>query len=137
MLPLKEINPNQLKRELPLSSDSQDDDAAPARKRATKSNKSFERGFASLKAFREKHGHTHIPYRVVENRSLGSWVARTRKSKDELSAEQIQRLEALGFSFEAVQDRTWNTKFARLKAYQAKYGNTLVPTCYKEDIELG
>jgi hypothetical protein len=87
--------------------------------------------------YKQKHGHVNIPYRCVENRPLGSWVAKIRKIQDALTKEQRNRLDALSFCWETTQDRVWNSKFERLQQYQAKFGNALVPTSYADDKELG
>ena len=97
----------------------------------------WERGYQSLKKYQEKHGHCNVPYRYEEDKSLGTWSARQRKEKDQLSPIQIRMLEDLGFTWESAQDRVWMEKFERLKVYYAKKGNSCVPTSYAEDPELG
>ncbi|CAB9509845.1 helicase [Seminavis robusta] len=97
----------------------------------------WERGYKSLKSFREKHGHTNVPYRYEEDRTLGTWTARQRKLKDELTDDQRRLLEEIGFTWQSTQDRAWMEKFDRLKTYFEKEGHSCVPTSYPDDPELG
>ena len=97
----------------------------------------WERGYQSLVEYKEKHGNCHVPYRYEGDRSLGTWTARQRKDKDNLSPFQIQKLEEIGFTWQSAQDRVWMEKFERLKSYWGKNGNSCVPTSYEEDPELG
>lgn len=98
---------------------------------------SWERGYQSLKRFKETHGHTNVPYRYEVDKSLGTWAARQRKEKDNLAPVQIQLLENLSFSWESAQDRVWLEKFQRLKSFVLKNGNSQVPTSFSSDPELG
>ena len=75
---------------------------------------SWEKGYASLKRFKEKHGHCHVPYRYAVDKSLGTWTARQRKEKDTLAPVQIQLLDAIGFTWQSAQDRVWNEKYVPL-----------------------
>lgn len=109
----------------------------PQKKKAqTFSDKTFDRGFESIVEFKKKNGHINIPYRCEENRPLGAFCAKVRKAQDELTQDQRDRLNSVGFCWETTQDRLWNEKYERLKQYHGKHGNCLVPTTYKEDREL-
>jgi Helicase associated domain len=81
--------------------------------------------------------HTNVPYRYDEDRTLGTWAARQRKHKEELTDEQRERLVAIGFTWQSTQDRAWMEKFERLKAYWEREGTSCVPTSCVEDPELG
>lgn len=107
----------------------------PRKKQAV--SKTWEKGFLSLAAFKKKNGHTAVPYRCPDDPGLGTWVARQRKVKEDLTQVQRDRLEALGFEWESTQDRAWMNKFERLKAYWKRFGHSRVPTSYPDDPELG
>ena len=64
----------------------------------------WEKGFEVLTAFRDNYGHARVAYDYkVDGFALGSWVARQRTVKEEISVERKQRLEALGFVWDAGQ----------------------------------
>jgi len=64
----------------------------------------WEKKFTKLVEYKKIHGNCHVPKRFTENPTLGTWVQnqRIKKQKGKLSQEHIQRLEAIGF--------TWNPK---------------------------
>jgi hypothetical protein len=59
----------------------------------------WERRFAQLLAFRERHGHCRVPAKWREDTAFGHWVYNQRlfKRTGKLSAERIRRLEEIGF----------------------------------------
>ena len=59
----------------------------------------WENGFAYLEKYLEEEGNTIVPdnYKTKEKYDLGSWVKNQRRKKDQLSPEQISRLNAIGF----------------------------------------
>jgi len=57
-----------------------------------------------LKTFRDKYGHARVAYDYqITGFELGHWVARQRKGKETISVERKQRLDALGFIWDAQQ----------------------------------
>jgi hypothetical protein len=59
-------------------------------------------GFAHLKAYSEREGHSRVPSRHIENGfPLGTWVGVQRSIKDKMSAERRKRLDKLGFAWKA------------------------------------
>ena len=65
-----------------------------------KCEQDWEDNFQLLLAYKEKHGHCNLP---VSYESLGNWLCKQRQRKSNLSANQVDRLEELGFK--------WNLKF--------------------------
>jgi len=61
----------------------------------------WERRFAQLLAFRERHGHCRVPAKCREDAAFGHWVYNQRlfKNTGKLSAERIRRLEEIGFEW--------------------------------------
>ena len=64
------------------------------------------------------------------------WVSRQRSDRDKLDSERIDRLESIGFVWNAF-DQQWENMFTKLKEYSQLRGDCLVPQCYKEDPSLG
>ena len=57
----------------------------------------WEEGFAHLTAYVEAEGHTRVPssYCTADGYRLGQWVSGQRSTKDTMSADRRQRLEAV------------------------------------------
>ena len=55
--------------------------------------------FTELVEYKQKHGHCNVPHGYSANPQLGTWVRnqRTYYKRSKLDAEQIQRLEEIGF----------------------------------------
>jgi uncharacterized protein (DUF2384 family) len=63
---------------------------------------SWEEGFTKLLQFKEAEGHCNVPNRSkLDDFKLGSWVGRQRTAKDSLSPERRQRLDDMGFVWNA------------------------------------
>jgi hypothetical protein len=89
--------------------------------------------YKQLVKFRQENGHTEVPNRYIENRSLGEWCRKQRGKirQNKLPPERRGRMEEIGFNFElqsAKNERIWNEKFLRLKKYKLKHGDCLVPS---------
>ena len=64
----------------------------------------WEKGFEVLTAFRDKYGHARVAYDYkIDEFALGHWVANQRRGKETMSVERKQRLDALGFVWDAQQ----------------------------------
>ena len=72
------------------------------RKPSESSVASFETRFQELLKYREMHGHTRVPKR--EGR-LGSWVNKLRQRKDRLHEQRLERLNEIGFCWDASDDK--------------------------------
>ena len=116
---------------LPLTEKSADEDvdtvstgiASYHRKRriTTSASENFDRRFHELLEFKETHGHTRVPRR---HGKLGDWVNKLRQRKDRLDEQRLDRLNQIGFCWDASDDKRrkerekwWNRleSFRRLK----------------------
>jgi hypothetical protein len=62
----------------------------------------WEEGFAALLVFNQREGHSRVPTGHKEgDYRLGAWVGNQRTKKDALSPERRQRLEEIGFVWDA------------------------------------
>ena len=57
----------------------------------------WQRRFAELVLFRQRHGHCDVPSDWAENPELGRWVLHQRYREHPLSTERIEKLHRLGF----------------------------------------
>ena len=74
---------------------------------------------------------------MFDNFKLGSWVARQRQTKMQLSNEQVRRLDALGFSWDPYSE-DWEYAFKLLKAFRKREGHCRVTDGHMEgDLKLG
>jgi superfamily II DNA or RNA helicase len=101
----------------------------------------WERGFKILKQYVEDEGDALVPGKYVTSMGykLGNWVARQRRTKDQLTEDQRVRLEALnGWAWEPFIYK-WERGFKFLKQYVEDEGDALVPgKCVtSEDFNLG
>lgn len=95
--------------------------------------------FGLLSAFAERHGHSRVPARHLEDgKALGSWVNNQRTRREILPMERRQVLESLpGWAWDA-QQAAWDEQFALLLKYVAEVGGCLFPVDHEEDgVPLG
>lgn len=89
---------------------------------------SWEQFFESLKAFYKRKGHSRVPLDHQESGLLlGRWVGHQRRGKAKLSAERVQRLNALNFSWDPIGE-TWEKHFEALVDFKKREGHANVPT---------
>ena len=105
----------------------------------------WEEMFAALVRYKNEHGHCNVPAECSENLALGHWVSnqRSRKcardnrtGKGWLSEERRQRLEALGFVWDAKKSG-WEKMFAQLVQYKNQHGHCNVKAECSENPPLG
>ena len=103
----------------------------------------WERNFALLEQFKEREGHCNVPYSHEEDGiKLGVWLRTLRQVRNgnedgNLSADRVQRLEALGVIWDVLEDQ-WERNFALLEQFKEREGHCNVPRLYEEDgIKLG
>jgi superfamily II DNA or RNA helicase len=98
----------------------------------------WEEGFNYLKAYEKREGHCNVPKSHKENEfSLGLWVSEQRVNKEKMSSKRRQRLNELGFIWNA-RDAAWENGFNYLKIYKDRNDHCQVPKTYKETgFELG
>jgi superfamily II DNA or RNA helicase len=88
--------------------------------------------FERLTAFQKKYRHCDVPHLWKEDRSLAIWVVNTRRRKDQLSTEQMQKLVAIGFDWDPS-NTDLEKMYARLAAFKKVYGHCNVPSSYSKD----
>jgi len=101
----------------------------------------------NLKAYKEKHGHTHVPTNYKPNPKLAAWVIlqRVYYKKRALASDRIAKLEALGFNWAQYQTgnytmpgkSSWVCHFEELEAYKVEHGNTRVSKVNPVNKQLG
>jgi fermentation-respiration switch protein FrsA (DUF1100 family) len=98
----------------------------------------WERAFAALENFQKREGHCRVTARHKEDGlKLGSWVGAQRTKKRQLTLDQINRLNALGFSWDPFAEQ-WDLTFAALQKFHEREGHCRVPAGHKEDgLNLG
>ena len=97
----------------------------------------WEKSFAELRAFREKHGHFRIPLTVP----LGMWAHNQRyqyqKNGAALPGRRAQRLAEAGFPLNP-RDVAWEDAFQALCEYRRREGHCRVPRAHvAEGLSLG
>ena len=94
--------------------------------------KAWEEGFAALKKFQTREGNLLVPALHVEGTfKLGQWVNVQRNTKDSMPPERKQRLNAIGFVWDA-REGAWEEGFAALKKFQTREGHSPVPPRHVE-----
>ena len=87
-----------------------------------------------LETYKAEHGNAVVPwfYKCADGFRLGRWVGTQRlaRAKGKLDKEQILKLDACGFIWDANYC-AWNAAAERLETYKAEHGNALVPWLYK------
>ena len=99
----------------------------------------WESGSAFLTAYVQREGHARVPVRYLEgDYPLGAWVSNQRGRREQLTPEQIARLESMpGWSWQPFAER-WEEVFAHLAAFVDREGHARVPGDHIEgDSRLG
>ena len=87
----------------------------------------WEEGFAALTTFKTREGHCRVPQRHIEGTfKLGQWVSVQRKNKETMPAERLQRLDAIGFIWNVLEE-AWEEGFAALMTFKPRQGHCRVP----------
>ena len=93
---------------------------------------SWEYMYSVAKRYYETHGNLEVEKRYIteEGYSLGTWLNTQRlvnagKSRGILTAEQVEKLNAIGMRWESVKDIAWEKYYAAAKEYFAEYGDLL------------
>ena len=94
---------------------------------------SWDRWFGLLQQFHQNEGHSRVvASHVMDGLKIGQWVSRQRRNKDELSSEQIRRLDSLGFSWDVISD-IWEHAFSVLCKFRQLNGHCKVATSDEVD----
>ncbi len=110
---------------------------------------------AVLHDFHEAHGHCRVPTAWAKNRRLANWVSvqRRRKKKNELQADRVTQLDALGFDWVVAPEESstaprsmagitapardlWPDMFPQLVAYKDSHGDCRVPQRWRKNRRL-
>ncbi len=93
--------------------------------------------FEQLLEFRRRFGHTRVAAKWRENIPLGHWVSVQRefRKRGMLSAERIQRLEAIGFEWNlkhqpVLTEGDWQQMRGHLAEFIREHGHARVPRGY-------
>jgi superfamily II DNA or RNA helicase len=90
----------------------------------------WEMNFTELQRFHSRKGHSRIPTNyVVDGINVGAWTNNQRSKKNQLSHDQIRRLDALGFSW-SLRDSKWEDGFNALHAFYKREGHCRVAQSY-------
>ena len=94
----------------------------------------WENAFEQLQLYVSQHGHASFSsnYVAPDGFTLGRWVSnqRNNKSKNLLSQDRIDCLEALpGWSWDRLTEQ-WEVAFEQLQSYVNQHGNARVPNNY-------
>lgn len=94
--------------------------------------------YQALADFQRRLGHTRVPNPKTNNK-LAAWVCRQKKNKAQLTAWQVELLEALGFDWHLPERVVvpWEHMYERLVAYKQAFGHTRVPVAWHQDPKLG
>ncbi|MDB3928936.1 Helicase associated domain protein [Paracoccaceae bacterium] len=93
----------------------------------------WEERFNELLRFRQREGHCMVPHnRKKDTYGLGGWVVTQRTKKLTMSPERKQRLDALGFAWDA-NTNLWEAGFSKLLQFKEREGHCVVPIKYSED----
>ena len=85
------------------------------------------RYFKSLKSYWERTGQSQPPEEHSENKlKIGTWATRQRSTRHNLSNEQINLLDSIGFSWNALSDK-WDSSFVSLVNFKNRNGHCRVP----------
>jgi hypothetical protein len=97
--------------------------------------------YDQLRAFYGEHGHFRVPAGQKQYRSLRIWVDHQRKGQQSLPPERHRQLDQIGFPWGndlvKQQEDAWQQMYAKLAAFQARFGHVRVPSKWKEDPALG
>jgi predicted helicase len=94
---------------------------------------SFAKHLELLRSFVLREGHALVPQTWIENGvRLGSWVGHKRTRREELTAAQILSLNHLGFDWDPIETKFWNS-YAKLKQFVDRERHCRVPVGWVED----
>jgi hypothetical protein len=98
----------------------------------------WEQNFAALKKFCKREGHCYVAAKhQADGLKLGLWMSAQRSKKDMLSADQIKRLNSLGFIWDPIAEQ-WEQSFTALQEFLKREGHCRVPEPYQANgLKLG
>ncbi|MFN0076029.1 MAG: helicase associated domain-containing protein [Prosthecobacter sp.] len=109
----------------------------------------WERRFAELVAFQQRHGHLRVTLKSETSPGLMNWRDNQRVNlrKGTLSPARKARLDAIGFEWvcparppvskEEYNEQIWETRFTQLCAFKQAHGHCQVPAAWAANPDLG
>ncbi len=85
--------------------------------------------FSALTEYKSRYGDCSVnPKYVVNGIELGKWVNRQRSNRKlgRMSADQIEKIDSLGFDWDPVTDDPWDARYQALSEYHSIHGNCRV-----------
>ena len=113
---------------------------------------SFEERLEELETYKAKHGHCNVNKTIGDNKPLGAWCSRVRRSMQRIknnrapiiaagfSEDNIKRLEAIGFDWKVKKQAhvmSFEERLEELETYKAKHGHCTVNKNTGDDKPLG
>ena len=93
----------------------------------------WERGFSKLLHFKELEGHCRVPTTLkLGAYNLGGWVVGQRKNKDSIPLDRKQKLDEVGFVWNAVTE-AWEEGFSKLLHFKELKDHCRVPSRFELD----
>ena len=87
----------------------------------------WEAAFDALKKFNQENGHCRVPQgEIINSIDLSKWSGRQRSQRSKLRAQQVKRLDSLGFSWDPLTDE-WEAAFDALKKFNRENGHCRIP----------
>lgn len=98
----------------------------------------WDEGYRKLIAYKEREGHSNVPFKHTEdNFNLGKWASRQRSLKEKLLKERVDKLNELGFIWD-YSDYEWEKGINELKYFYETEGHSNVPIRNSQnDFKLG
>ena len=97
--------------------------------------------YEQLCAFVQEHGHARVSCHSSEHPQLANWVGRQRFRKDQLSEEQQDLLNQVGFAWQEdikkEKQQRWQQMYEHLVTFYQEHGHCRVPNQYPPHPELG
>eukprot|EP00548_Thalassiothrix_antarctica_P009820 CAMPEP_0194159868 /NCGR_PEP_ID=MMETSP0152-20130528/78070_1 /TAXON_ID=1049557 /ORGANISM="Thalassiothrix antarctica, Strain L6-D1" /LENGTH=466 /DNA_ID=CAMNT_0038869493 /DNA_START=134 /DNA_END=1534 /DNA_ORIENTATION=- len=112
----------------------------PSNKRQHTQKHSWGETFQELKTYQAKNGNCNVPFRKEGLGKLGQWVTKQKRNRNQLTIEQINELDSIGFNWKKLDQRNedrWMEIYKRLQDYRRKKGDCQVIALYKPDLVLG
>ena len=94
----------------------------------------WERNYLEAMHYYNEHGDLYVDLRYMTESGfkLGYWVSRLRQKKEDMSAEQIARLDAIGMVWDTEQYR-FDQGYSYAKKYFDQHGDLIVAVTYVTD----
>jgi superfamily II DNA or RNA helicase len=97
------------------------------------STASWEFWFGLLEQFKEAEGHCRVPQKYqLDEFGLGTWVANQRLKQESLSPERKQKLDEIGFVWDAIA-AAWEEGFSKLLQFKEAEGHCNVHNSVRRD----